>query len=227
MTPTKTLLVTVAAIAIVGVGAYVLLHPSAPTNPGSTASSTGQTTATSTTSTSTTATSTNPGTGLTLAQPDYKKPIAFAANITPDIRTQLNAQLAKVQADVAKNPLSIHDWVVLGNLHKIGGDYKNAALYWEYVTSIYAGTGAPYLSLGDLYQNFLPNLTKAEANYLMAIKVDSHNVNAYADLFTLYHYQLKNDTKAAAILTQGLTANPSNNYLLGLQSDLTSSTTAQ
>jgi hypothetical protein len=36
----------------------------------------------------------------------------------------------------------------------------------------------------------------------------------------MYHFTLKDDAKAAAILADGLKANPGNTYLLSLQSDL-------
>jgi tetratricopeptide (TPR) repeat protein len=111
-------------------------------------------------------------------------------------------------------------WINLGTIHKQGGDYAAAAVYWEYVASAYSGTGTPFYSLGDLYQNFLHDNAKAEANYLDAIKIQPNNINAYASLYTMYHFTLHDDTKAAAILTQGLKANPGNNYLLGLQAEL-------
>lgn len=213
MTPVQKLTAMVAALVVIIGGLYYYsTHPQ-------TASPSTSTTATTTPS----ATST-PGANLTLVTPDYHKPIAFSADISPDIRSQLNMELAVVQSDLTKNPLNIKDWVDLGTLHKMGGDYTNAALYWEYIASSYSGTGVPYLSLGNLYEDYLHDLTKAEGYYKDAIKVDAHNVNAYADLYTMYHYTLHNDAKASAILQQGLSANPGNNYLLGLKSELSSTT---
>jgi hypothetical protein len=36
----------------------------------------------------------------------------------------------------------------------------------------------------------------------------------------MYHFTLKDDAKAAAILADGLKANPGNTYLIGLQQEL-------
>jgi len=213
MTPTQRLITTLVILLAIVAGLYYYStrpHGSIP-SPISTSSPSASATATST-----------PNAGIKLETPDYNKPIVFSADISADIRAQLNAELATVQADLAKNPLSVKDWVNLGTLHKMGGDYSNAALYWEYLASSYSGTGVPYYSLGDLYQNFLHDYTKAEADYKLAIQTDPTNVNAYASLYTLYHYTLHDDTKAAAILTAGLAANPGNNYLLGLQQELQS-----
>jgi len=213
----KALTTVVVLIILVGGIYYFSARPAAPTA-DTTATTTPNGTATST---ATTTANSNTG-GLKLVQPDYKKPIVFSADISADIRTELNTDLVKDQAEIAANPLDLQAWTNLGNVHKIGGGYANAALYWEYVTTIYTGKGAPFYSLGDLYQNFLHNYTKAEADYKASIEADPQNVNAYASLYTMYHYTLHDDAKAAAILQQGLTANPGNNYLLGLQKELQS-----
>lgn len=212
MTALQKLGLTIGVLAIVGVGVYMVFYRGA-AGPGS-----GPQAATSTPNGA--ATSTNPSAGLTLSTPDYKKPIAFSAGTSVDIRAQLNASLKLVQAQLDKNPLDIKAWVDLGTLHKMGGDYRLAAEYWEYLTSSYSGTGTPYYSLGDLYQNFIKDYAKAEANYLLAVKVQPANVDAYASLYTMYHHTLGDDIKAAAILEQGLKANPGNNYLLSLQAEL-------
>ncbi len=207
MNPRTTLTLTIIGIVLVGLGLYIgLRHGTSSGGSNVTATSTAQS-----------ATSTNT---ISLVQPDYTKPVAYSSDITPTIRAELNQELATVQGEIKANPLNMGAWTDLGTIHKQGGDYANAALYWEYVTSVYQGASAPFYSLGDLYQNFLHNYPKAEADYLAAIKTDPQNVNAYASLYTMYHYTLKDDVKAAAILTQGLQANPGNNYLLSLQQQL-------
>jgi tetratricopeptide (TPR) repeat protein len=211
MTALQKFIATIVVLAAVGAGIYFVVTKQA--------QSTGMASGDSTMSTSTsTATSQNKP---TLVTPDYKKPIKFSATVTPEIKVQLNTSLKAAQAKIAENPLNMGAWTTLGTLHKMGGDYAVALEYWDYVTSVYQGVGTPYYSIGDLYDNFLNDNAKAEENYLLAIKVNSKNVNAYASLYTLYHFELKNDTKAAAILAQGLKANPGNNYLLSLQQELT------
>lgn len=215
MTAIQKLIATVAALLLVGGGAYYFsTRVQAPANTN-TAATTPNGTATST-ATSTPATG---QVGSSVATPYANRPIRFASSVSADIRAQLNEQLKVVQAQVAENPLNPGPWIRLGTIHKVGGDYANAALYWEYVAGAYRGKFVPYYSLGDLYENFLKDYAKAETNYKLAIEVDPQNVNAYASLYTMYHYTLKDDTKAAAILTQGLQANPGNIYLLGLQQE--------
>lgn len=216
MTATQKLIVTIAALVLVGSGAYYFsTRVQAPTTSG-TATTTPNGAATSTQGTATTPGQAN----STVATPDASKPIAFSADISADIRAQLNTALKNEQAEIAKNPLNPGPWIRLGTLHKMGGDYQNAALYWEYVADTYRGKLVPYLSLGDLYQNFLKDTAKAETYYKLAIQNDPTNVNAYADLYTMYHFTLKDDAKAAAILADGLKANPGNTYLIGLQQEL-------
>ncbi len=217
MTPTQKLITTAVVLLAVVAGLYYYsTRPQAGLPAGAATSTASGLPAQAGTST---ATSTY-GVGVTLVTPDYKKPIAFSPSISSGVRAQLNAELAIVQAKLAKNSLNMGAWDDLGTLHKQGGDYAVAAEYWEYVVSVYSGTAAPYYSLGDLYENFLHDYTKAEAYYKMAIKIDPKNVNAYASLYTMYHYTLHDAAKAAAILVAGLAANPNNNYLLGLQAEL-------
>lgn len=212
MTAIQKLIATIVALVLVGGGAYYFsTRAQAPTTTG---------TATTTPNGAATSTSNSGQVGSGVVTPDASKPIAFPANISADIRAELNTALKNTQAEIAKNPLSPGPWINLGNIHKVGGDYTNAALYWEYVASAYRGKAVPYLSLGDLYENFLKDTTKAEMYYKLAIQNDPANVNAYANLYTMYHFTLKDDTKAAAILEQGLKANPGNTYLLSLQQEL-------
>lgn len=216
MTATQKLIATIATLLLLAGGAYYFSTRAKIPSTTDTATTTPNGMATSTA----TSTVTTGQAGSNIVTPDASKPIAFSATISADIRTQLNAELKTVQAQIAQNPLNPGPWINLGTIHKMGGDYTNAALYWEYVATTYRGKAVPYLSLGDLYENFLKDTTKAETYYKLAIQNDSQNVNAYANLYTMYHFTFKNDTKAAAILEQGLKANPGNTYLIGLQQEL-------
>jgi len=210
MNPRTTLIATVAIIIIIALGLFFYVRSTpAPSGTG--------TTATSTNATSTTDEATSTA-AFTLAQPDYTKPIAFDASmgLSSDIQAELNQELATAQAQIKANPLNMGAWVNLGTIHKQGGDYANAALYWEYVTSVYEGPDSPFYSLGDLYQNFLHNNTKAEADYLEAIKINPQNVNAYASLASLYQSEGES-SQASSTIAAGLKANPGNTYLESLQ----------
>lgn len=210
-TPTQRLIITSALLLVILAVGYALFVRKADAPSGSTV-----TMATSTNATSTNSSSDQP----VLQTPHYKKPIAFASNISADTRLQLNNELRVVQVSLDKNVLDMKAWVDLGALHKMGGDYIGAATAWQFVLSVLPNNINAAFNLGDLYMSYLRDNAKAESYFLQVTKLQPSNVNAYANLFTLYHYTLKDDAKAAAILEQGLKANPNNNYLLGLKEDL-------
>jgi tetratricopeptide (TPR) repeat protein len=153
--------------------------------------------------------------------PDYKKPIAFNASVSAEVRAALNAQLAQTQAVLAKSPTDFAALINLGTLHKIGGDYTNASIYWAYAHAIFPKSTVPLDNLGGLHMDFIKDYAKAEAEFKASIALDPADTNAYrqlVSLYTLYGYKTKAD--AVALVQQGLKANPNNETLLQLQSQL-------
>jgi hypothetical protein len=76
---------------------------------------------------------------------------------------------------------------------------------------------AAYANMADMYMNFAHDNVRAEANFKAAIALAPTYVQYYHDLYNLYHYTLKDNTKAAAILAQGLKAVPNSTELLAVQ----------
>ncbi len=153
----------------------------------------------------------------TLVTPDYNQPIAFSGNLSADIKTQLNQQLAAIQQEIKTNPLNMHAWLSLGSVYKIGGDYEHAIMAWNFITEVASSIPAPYSNLGDLYMNALKDYPKAEENYKKVIELTPKAIDAYYSLHVLYANLYKTNTTAARdILELGLKNNPKDQTLTEL-----------
>ena len=156
-----------------------------------------------------------------LISPDFTKPMPYSASISPEVKAAIESQYTDLQVAITKNKEDFNAWIQLGVLHKIAGDYPGAADMWTYTSKEWPGADVSFNNLGDLYQNFLKNYPKAEANYKTALSMHPKNIAYYKSLFTLYHYQYKTNTSAASdIVAQGLKVNPNNPDLLLLQTQL-------
>lgn len=144
--------------------------------------------------------------------PDYKRllTISASAGLTSEARTALMNSYAKTQALLIADPLQFNEWIYLGNVNVMAGNYAIAQEYWEYVSARWPSNQASFNNLGDLYMNYLKDYPKAEKNWLQAIKNKSDDPGVYANLFSLYtntSYKPSN-TAAENILKQGIAANP-------------------
>lgn len=97
--------------------------------------------------------------------------------------------------------------IVLGTVKKAVGDYAGAEEAWNYASALSPKNLVPYNNLADLYQFFLKDNVKAEANLKRVIALDPQYESAYANLSLLYH-TLKKDDMAVNTLKDGLTKNP-------------------
>lgn len=140
--------------------------------------------------------------------PDYTKPIAYSASISPTLKSALQAQFNITVAAINKDKYNFNAWIDLGAQHHMAGDDTAAAAIWEYASLTWPTNVASFNNLGDLYANFLKNYAKAETNFLTAIKNKPSDTNPYRNLFTLYYTAGYNKAKAEAILKQGIAAAP-------------------
>jgi hypothetical protein len=153
--------------------------------------------------------------------PNLDHKVAYASDLPADVKTAFQSQISAVVAMLKKDPSQFAYWLQLAIDYKVAGDYTAAANVWGYLTKVAPESYVPYADLGDLYQNFLKDYPKAEANYLQAIKLSPQDIDLYIQLYTMYRYEYKTNTSAAAnILAQGLKANPGNQTLLALQQQL-------
>lgn len=146
--------------------------------------------------------------------PNYKKPIAYGADVSADVRAALNAELATAQSEIAANGQNFDAWIGLGTLYKMGGDYQDAATVWTYVSQVWPGNSVSFNNLGDLYTNFLHDYPKAAAEYKQQLANSPTDVQDYIDLYMLYTNQYpQSSSTVIALLSQGLKANPGNAQL--------------
>ncbi len=144
-----------------------------------------------------------------VAPPTFAAPITYEGSVSADVRTALNQDLAKVQAALQKSKNDMNNWLQLGVLYKMGGDYNDAERIWQYVSAAWPHNTISFVNLGDLYMNFLQDYKKAESSYLKAIHNDPGNVENYINLFTLYSGLYTSSPSAAEnILKNGIAANP-------------------
>ena len=214
-----------AVIAVVLVGAFVLFRANRAAAPSPTASSTSMGTTTVSLGNGQTITL-PPGAKLTevdtttsaLQPPSLTGAISISSSLPADAQAALRTDEQATIAQLKSAPNRVDLWLQLGVDRKIGGDYAGAEAAWNYVAQTGPNTinYVAYGDLGDLYTSFAVNLPKAEASYKAAISINPTVIDYYRELFYLYGME-KNPTAQAAILAQGLKANPNNPDLLTLQ----------
>ena len=149
---------------------------------------------------------------ISVPAPSLDRPLPDTSTIDPATVSQIKASIEISIANLKKNQNSFQDWINLGFGRKTLGDYTGAALAWEYVSLLYPQNSLSFGNLGDLYENFLVNLAKAETEYQMAIQNSPQNIDYYRNLYTLYISE-KKYTQAHAVLQNGLTKNPNSSDL--------------
>lgn len=140
--------------------------------------------------------------------PDFKAPIT--CTLAADACVQVRKQQADIISTLTASKTDFESWITLGTLYKMSGDYKNAAIMWEYVSAIYPQNITSFANLGDLYTNFLKDYPKAAAAYTQEIKNSPTNLDAYKSLFQIYTSTSYTGEVGAAekVLKQGIVANP-------------------
>ncbi|MDO8514634.1 MAG: hypothetical protein Q7S50_03765 [bacterium] len=133
---------------------------------------------------------------------------ATSPNLTAQARAIALSNLTKATENVRKNTFSYGDWIQIGVLRQMLGDYEGAGMIWRYLVAegtLDAGTKATaYGNLGNLYALHLKDYSRAEANYKAAIDLNSQNPDYYRSLHELYRYTLKNASAAEDILRKGI-----------------------
>jgi len=221
--PTWSWAVIIAGLIVIIGGSYFLFHTK--TQPISEQSPTGSTTdlgnGTSITTSGNGTISIVPVNNK-VQHPSLAGAINISASLPPDAAAILRAQEQTLIAQLTKTPTRLDLWLQLGVDRKIGGDYQGAIDAWNYVaiTGPASISYIAYGNLGDLYTNFDVNYPKAEASYKAAIAANPNVIDYYQELYMLYRYKENNTSAAAAILAQGLKANPNNATLLQLQAQL-------
>lgn len=145
--------------------------------------------------------------------PDLSKQPVVKANLPEDVKKKTIEEIQMLVNSLKKNYDSWEQWIQLGLLKKLLGDYQGAREAWEFATEIRPKDSISRHNLGNLYWQNLKDFKKAEENYLKAIELNKQDISAYVDLSNIYYYDLKNKIKAEIILNRGLVSNPGNEEL--------------
>jgi hypothetical protein len=141
--------------------------------------------------------------------PDFRAPIAFAADVAPDVRAVITARAQSLEAKLARDSFDLGSWIDLGAMRKMAGDYRGAETAWVFVTKTAPRNTIAFSNLADLYMNFLKEYPEAETMYKKVIALDSTQIEPYVSLATLYGNLYKTGTSAAEdILKKGIVAHP-------------------
>lgn len=150
------------------------------------------------------------GVGVTLPpapslERPFKAPASYSTEAAAILMKQYNQTLAAVKADKT----ILENWIQLGVLYKISGDYEGARIYWAYASLISPKNTVSFSNLGDLYHYYLKDYPQAEKNLRQVIINDPSYIVGYRNLADLYRLSYKTGTTLAAdTLKEGLTKNP-------------------
>ena len=103
--------------------------------------------------------------------PDYRKPIVYDGSVSAEVRAAIESQFDKDKKLLAINPNDFNAWLNIAILHKIAGDYRGAEAIWLYAVKQWPTSYVAFHNLGDLYQNFLKDSTKAKYYSDQAVKL--------------------------------------------------------
>lgn len=135
----------------------------------------------------------------------FQAPASYSAEAAAILIKQHKDTVGSLKADNS----FLQNWIGLGTLYKIAGDYEGARIYWEYASLISPKNIVSFSNLGDLYHYYLKDYPQAEKNLRQVITNDPTYIVGYRNLSDLYRLSYKTDTALAAdVLKQGLDKNP-------------------
>ncbi len=149
--------------------------------------------------------------------PDLDRKIVVTENLSTEVRLRAINDIGATVAILKEDYDRREEWLNLGLVYKLIGDYEGAKQAWEFTTLIRPEDPVAYHNLGDLYSQYLPDFSKAEKNYLEAIEKDTgHQAFFYVKLFEFYRYYSKKPDLAEKTLVEALKTNTNDAYLKSL-----------
>lgn len=145
--------------------------------------------------------------------PDLSGAQAVNSNLPENIKDKTLEEINALKNSLKKDYGSLEEWMQLGLLKKLLGDYNGARDAWEFAAAIRPKDSISRHNLGNLYWQNFKDFKKAEENYLISLELNPKDISAYVDLSNIYYYDLKDKTKAKNILNRGLKNNPNNEEL--------------
>lgn len=146
--------------------------------------------------------------------PSVDRPINVMTSLSGPEKDEIIEQINHFSASLRNKPENLHEWIQLGNLRKVIGDYSGAVEYWKYASLLMPNYHVPYNNLGNLYQYYLNDVVKAEEYYKKYIELSPQTEDPYKLLFDLYTTSYKEkENLAQGILEEGIKNATHNNYL--------------
>ncbi len=152
--------------------------------------------------------------------PNLDREIVFKGDFTEEQKNRAIAEIKMITASLKANYDKSEDWLNLGIWRKTVGDYEGAAEAWSFTTIIRPKDPVAFHNLGDLYSQYLPDYSKAEQYYLVAIEKDTgHNPFFFIKLYEFYRYYYKKLDLAEKTLLDAIKANPGDEQLKAILDD--------
>lgn len=148
---------------------------------------------------------------------DLERPIVYTGAFADNVEAQqiMTKKVSDVVSSIEQSGGTFANWIDLGTYWKQVDDYEGAILAWNYASELRPLNHVSYSNLGNLYHLYVQDYEKAEENFLIAIENKSDNIPAYIELHSLYANSYTEKAHlAAAVLEQGLLANPGNSTLI-------------
>ena len=154
--------------------------------------------------------------------PDLDRPIIVSSGVivSPEAKVLADEKVKSVQKMLKGNPSYFDAWLDLGMYQKMGGDYKGAAISWQYAGKLFPSAYTPSGNLGNLYAYFLNDNAKAEMYYKEAISKGPTQAYLYTQLAEVYRDIFYDKVKALGLINQGLSKLPNDPNLLRMKASL-------
>lgn len=137
--------------------------------------------------------------------PTLERPINITTSLSGAEKDEVIEEIKHFEASLKNKPQNMHEWIQLGNLRKIIGDYLGAVEYWKYASLLEPTFHVPYNNLGNLYQYYLNDMVKAEEYYKKYIELSPQTEEPYKLLFELYTLSYKEkENLAISVLEEGI-----------------------
>lgn len=134
---------------------------------------------------------------------------------TEEQKSQIYSSIKSYAEKVKQRPEILEDWLQIGILKKIIGDFEGARDSWEYAGVVSPLNSVSFANLGELYWRYLHEYPKSEKNFLISIKHKPDDTQTYISLSGLYFYSYKEkENLADDVLFDGLKANPGDTNLM-------------
>ena len=154
--------------------------------------------------------------------PELRRPTIFSSVFSVEAQGIMRRRLEANIAALEKDPRNFFDWMNLAILRKTVDDYEGARQIWEFLKTTNPEQPGPYANLASLYGFELKDSSRAEENFIEAIRKGPKEVSVYRNAYDFYRYALKDDDRARRMLQDGIaqTGSPDLQYLLDHYDDL-------